>query len=91
MFRDFRGGAGYRSEVPHGVACCSGQSVEDTDAAVARLAERDKRLVFEYYVRGGKSGDIAGRLGIAKRTLFDRVHAMHQVVLGHLGDVAAGC
>jgi hypothetical protein len=38
----------------------------------------------------GSGVDIARRMGITRKELYERIHAMHQRVLGLLNDVVAG-
>lgn len=90
MFKDARHGGSYGSTIPHGIGAAG--SIEDiafTDSAVQRLSRDQKSLVVEYYVIGGKGDDVARRFGIARRTLYDRLTAVQQSLLGHLNDVAA--
>lgn len=90
MFKDAAHGA-YRSNPPMGVSVDATQNILDTDAAVARLGQEERRLCIEYYVIGGKAADVARRLGIARQRLYERLHRVHQELLGHLNDVAAEC
>lgn len=90
MFRDMKHGGVYGSQVPCGVSLTDLENIADTDVAVSRLPIEQRQLVVEFYVVGGKIESIADRLGIAKRTLYDRLHVLHQQVLGLLNDVAAG-
>lgn len=89
MFKDSRHSGGYGSNPPLGAGI--GDNILDTDAAVQRLGHDLRRLCVEYYVVGGKGVEVARRLGIARQRLYERVHALHQELLGHLNDVAAGC
>ena len=91
MFKDARHSGCYGSNPPVGAAIGSMDNVLDTDAAVQRLGVDQRKLCVEYYVVGGKAVEVAGRLGIARQRLYERVHALHQSMLGHLNDVAAGC
>lgn len=91
MFRDSRFGGAYGASPPPGVVIGDISDILDTDAAVQRLDAPSRSLATEYYVVGGKGLDVAARLGIARRTMYDRIHALHQAMLGHLNDVAAGC
>lgn len=91
MFKQARYGGGFGSAVPVGVAVDCVDNIHDTDTAVSRMSVDQKRLCVEYYVVGGKGNEVAARLGVARRTMFDRLHCMHQALLGHLNDVAAGC
>lgn len=89
MFKDMRHGGVYASQPPMGVTLDSAVNISDTDAAVQRLDQVQRQLAYEFYVRSGKGVEVAARLGIAKRTLYDRINALHQAVLGHLNDVVA--
>lgn len=89
MFKDAQHGGTYGSQLPPGVSDC--EYVRETDLAVQRLAELDRALVVEFYQVRGTAADIASRLGIARRTMYDRLDAVHRAVMGHLNDLAAGC
>lgn len=90
MFRDVKHGGVYGSAPPLGVSMTDRDNVEDTEQAVKRLDCLQRRLCIEYYVIGGTACDIAQRMGIAKRTLYDRLHALHQAMIGLLNDVIIG-
>ena len=90
MFRDMQHGGAYRSTVPRGVSLTDRTVVADMDAAVARLSPDWYRYVCEWYIVGGTAEAIAGRLGMSRRTLYDRLDALHAHMLGLLNDVAAG-
>lgn len=87
MFNDMPHGGGYASEVPCGVC----EYVHETDQAVQRLTAPDQALCVEFYQVRGSAVAVARRLGIARRTLYDRIDAVHRAVMGHLNDIAAGC
>lgn len=91
MFMGARFSGAYGSRPPVGVEIGGSDHVHDTDAAVSRLSHDKRQLCVEYYVVGGTGCEIAKRLGIAKRTLYDRLTAMQSDLLGHLNDVVAGC
>lgn len=91
MFSSGRFDGLYGSRPPAGVEVCSQDHVEDTDAAVMRLSTQEKQLVVEYYIIGGTAVGIAGRLGFSRQRLYERLHSIHQSMLGHLNDVVAGC
>lgn len=91
MFMGARFDGVYGSRPPVGVEVCGEDHVQDTDAAVGRLSVEQKRVVVEYYVVGGSAVDVARRLGMTRQRIYERLHALHQVVLGHMNDVAAGC
>lgn len=86
MFNQMPSGDGYGSKEPFGI----NEYVQDTDMAVMRLCEADRSLCVEVYQIGGKSAEVAIRIGIAKRTLYDRIDRMHIALMGHLNDIAAG-
>ncbi|MFA9439420.1 antiterminator Q family protein [Uliginosibacterium sp. sgz301328] len=52
------------------------------DAIVQKLPEADRQTLHEYYVIGGKTVEIAGRLGIEKRALHYRIDRIHNVMFG---------
>lgn len=92
MFKDVRHGGAYGSAPPPGVG--TAHSLDDvliTDQAVKRLSQDQKSIVVEYYVVGGKGDEVAKRIGIARRTLYDRLTAVQQSLLGHMNDIAADC
>lgn len=86
MFRDMKHGGVYGSAPPVGVM----EHVGDTAEAVARLDKAGQQLCVEVYQVGGAAAKVAYRLGIAPRTLYDRLDAVHRAVMGHLNDIAAG-
>lgn len=88
MFRDASHGGAYGSREPLGVS--DSVYIDETDRAVQRLCPDDQRLCVEFYQVGGTAVDIARRLGIARQRLYERVHAVHCLVLGFLNDIAAG-
>lgn len=90
MFRDVKHGGVYGSAPPVGVSMTSRENIDDTAEAVRRLDAAQRQLVVEFYLVGGTGEEIGARLGMAKRTLYDRLHVLHQEVLGLLNDVAAG-
>lgn len=90
MFRDVKHGGVYGSTPPIGVSMTDRENIADTAAAVARLEAGKRQMVVEYYVVGGTGEEVAARLGMAKRTLYDRMHSLHQELLGLLNDVVAG-
>lgn len=87
MFQQMQHGGVYRSREPAGVC----EYVQDTDQAVQRLSAEDRVLCVEFYQRGGTGAAVARRLGLARRTLYNRIDSIHCAVLGHLNDIAAGC
>lgn len=86
MFRDMKHGGVYGSAPPAGVC----DYVQDTDAAVQRLAPEKRRLCVELYQVGGGVAQVAARLGIARQRLYERLDAVHRELLGHLNDITAG-
>ena len=93
MFRDVPSSQEFGSKLPLGVGNQSSEC-EVTDKAVHRLKAQEQRLfdlAVEFYKRGGTGQEIAARLGIGKRTMYDRLDVLHQKVLGHLNDIGAGC
>jgi hypothetical protein len=91
MFQDVQHGGAFGSGTPPGIEFSSREEVQTTDEAVKRLSQDQRRLCIEYYVIRGKGEDIAKRVGIKKRTLYDRIHIIHHAMLGHLQDVICGC
>lgn len=87
MFRDVKHGGAYGSAPPCGVC----EQVSDTDEAVKRLPPELRALAVEVYQVGGKSVEVARRLGIARQRLYERLDLLHREMLGHLNDIAAGC
>jgi len=86
MFQQVQHGGVYRSQEPAGV----NEYVHQTDAAVQRLPAEDQALCVEFYQRGGTVVSIAGRLGMARQRLYERLDVVHRAVMGHLNDIAAG-
>ena len=91
MFKQDRYCGGYGSATPIGVTVGAIENIVDTEAAVDRLKQEEKVLIVEYYVIGGKGIEVAARLGMAKQRMYERLHIVHNEVLGHLNDIAAGC
>lgn len=93
MFKDAPSGRdAYCSKPPLGVGNQSSEC-EVTDQAVHRLKDQDQRLfdlAVEFYKKGGTGKEVADRLGIGKRTMYDRLDLLHQKLLGHLNDLGAG-
>ena len=90
MFRDVKHGGVYGSAPPLGVSMTSRENIEDTDNAIARLPIAQRHLAVEMYVIGGTGDQVAARLGIVRQRLYERLHALHQEVLGLTLDVVAG-
>lgn len=91
MFKQDRYCGGFGSAVPVGVSIDAEENVIDTDKAVERLTQEQKRLCVEFYVIGGSGVEVSRRLAMPKRTMYDKLHGLHQAVLGHINDVVAGC
>lgn len=89
MFSQAQHGGSYSGQTPFGVCEC--ERIRETDLAVQRLPDADRALCVEFYQRGGTAVSIAGRLGIARQRLYERLDAVHRSVMGHLNDIAAGC
>lgn len=87
MFKGVRYGGGYASRPPIGVTLTAREDIDDTDRAVSRLDAPMRKLVVEFYVIGGKGEEVARRLGIKRQRLYDRLHALHAVMLGLIQDV----
>lgn len=86
MFRDAPGGQGYASRPPLGLGR---QDNAVTDLAIQRLDPEDRRLCVEVYQVGGKTVEVAARLGWYRERVSRRLHVVHQALLGHLNDIAA--
>lgn len=79
MFKDAPSGSVYGSKPPLGVGQAS-EECEVTDRAVHMLKGQDVRLfdlAVAFYKVGGTGPEIADRLGIAKRTMYDRLQHLH--------------
>lgn len=87
MFRDIPSGDGFGSSPPFGID----EYVHDTDAAVQRLDHDMRSLCVEVYQVGGSQREIAQRLHTSQSRISGLVGRLHQQVLGHLNDIAAGC
>ena len=90
MFKDARLGSVYGSGIPAGICIDSLDNMHDMDKAVERLSRSHQTLVAEFYIVGGKSVEIADRLGISKKQMYENLDGLHHQVLGHLNDIAAG-
>jgi hypothetical protein len=86
MFRDAPAGQGYASRPPLGI---DRQDNTVTDAAIQRLCEEDRRLCVEVYQIGGKTVEIAARMGWYRERVSRRLHVVHQELLGILNDIAS--
>jgi hypothetical protein len=89
MFNQAQHGGSYGSQLPPGVCDC--EYVRETDQAVQRLPEEDRALCVQLYQVGGTAVAVAGRLGMARQRLYERLDTVHRAVMGHLNDIAAGC
>lgn len=87
MFKDAPAGKGYGSKVPLGVDDADNAA---TDAAIQRLSAEDRRLCIEVYQIGGTTVEVASRIGCHRQRVPERLHRMHQELLGYLNDIAAG-
>lgn len=88
MFRGMPVGQdGYASRPPLGL---DGHDNAATDLAVQRLSAEDRRLCVEVYQNGGRTVDVAARLGWYRERVSRRLHVVHRELLGHLNDIAAG-
>ena len=91
MFKDARHGGAFGSHPPMGVQVDSLDNIRDTDAAVQRLSNEYRCLAIEFYVHHRSGVDLARSLGLSRQRLYERLHALHQTMLGLLNDVVAGC
>ena len=64
--------------------CCQ------TDKAVCALPSDLKAVIVEFYTRTGTADMAAKRCGVSKATLFRKVDAAHQHIMGTLNDLTAG-
>ena len=85
MFNNMPKGDSYSSHV-----VWTDPDISDTDTAVNRLQSDDRIICIEMYQKGGKSKDIYTRLNMAQRTFYDRVHRIHNELMGHLNDISCG-
>ena len=91
MFKQAQHGGAFGSSIPVGVDVSGMDHIRDTDEAVRRLDSASRALCIECYVVRGSSEEIAHRMGVTKKTIYNRIDALHQKVLGLLNDVVAGC
>jgi len=91
MFKQAQHGGAFGPSIPAGIDVSGIDHIRDTDEAVRRLDEASRALCVEYYVIRGSSEEIANRMGVTKKTIYNRIDALHQKVLGLLNDVVAGC
>ena len=91
MFKQAQHGGAFGSSIPVGVDVSGIDHIRDTDEAVRRLDAASRALCVEFYVIRGSSEEISKRMGVTKKTIYNRIDALHQKVLGLLNDVVAGC
>ena len=91
MFKQAQHGGAFGSSIPAGIDVSGIDHIRDTDEAVRRLDAASRALCVEYYVIRGSSEEIAKRMGVTKKTIYNRIGALHQKFLGLLNDVVAGC
>lgn len=89
MFRDARFGGAYGSAPPSGVFISGHDYTHDVNQAVSRLQADRRRVCVEYYVIQGRVDDIAQRLAMSKKRLYESLHSIQAEVLGYLNDSAA--
>lgn len=90
MFRDTPSGKGHGGNPPKGVALTGVQEMLDISAAVQQLDIADRSLVAETYIIGGPAVAVAFRMRIARRTYYDRLHAVHERIQAALHVMAIG-
>lgn len=88
MFKDAPVGKFYDSRPPLGLGA---SDCDATDKAIQRLSPEDRRLCVEVYQIGGKTVEVAARLGWHRQRVPERLLRMQQALLGHLNDISAGC
>lgn len=71
-------GSEYKSRPPLGFGCADDMLA--INAAVLTLGKDDRALCAEYYVIGGGMTAVCARIGMAKSTLFDRLHRLQDRV-----------
>lgn len=72
-------GSEYKSRPPTGIFT-GADAMTAINCAVLALGTDDRILCAEYYVVGGGMTAVCARTGMAKSTLFDRLHRMQQLV-----------
>lgn len=72
-------GSEYKSRPPSGIFT-GGDAMAAVNAAVLTLRTEDRILCAEYYVVGGGMTDVCARIGMARSTLFDRLHRIQDRV-----------
>ncbi len=91
MFKQAQHGGAFGPSIPAGIDVSGIDHIRDTDEAVRRLDAASRALCVEFYVTRGSGEEIAQRMGVTKKTIYNRIDALHQKVLGLLNDVVAGC
>ena len=86
MFRDSPSGDGFGSSIPFGI----NEYISDTDKAVQRLDEPMRALCVQVYQIGGTQRDVAARMHTSQSRISLLVRRLHDQVIGHLNDIAAG-
>lgn len=86
MFNDARSSCVHESSPPFGID----EYVQDTDLAVQRLEPAMRALCVEVYQIGGTQREIAVRLHTSQSGVNRLIGTLHQQVMGHLNDIAAG-
>ena len=89
MFKDARHGGAFGSLPPLGVSLDSVDTIRDTDEAVRRLSDDYRCLAIEFYVHRVSGVEMADRLGISRKSLYQRLDRLHQSMLGLLNDVVS--
>lgn len=49
------------------------------------------KLVLYFYTRNESVERLAMRMGCSRDTVYVRIQQAHQIILGHLNDISAGC
>lgn len=86
MFKDAKSSCVHESSPPFGID----EYVQDTDLAVQRLEPAMRALCVEVYQIGGTQREIAVRLHTSQSGVNRLIGTLHQQVMGHLNDIAAG-
>lgn len=85
MFNNMPKGDSYSSHI-----FWTDQDILDTDKAVNRLEPEDRVICIEMYQIGGKTKDIYERRNIPRQRFYERLHRIHNDIMGHLNDISAG-
>lgn len=86
MFQERFGGE-FASRPPTGVEVAGIDSLHDVDRAVAMLCPEQRTIAFEFYVRNATAKSIAERIGVSRKTFYDRLHILQQKVLYNLQEI----